>query len=457
MKAVFKFPILFLTPIMVFSCTVENGTDSKDKAILESIELSGYQKTSFYNTDEFDYTGLIVTAKYSNSVSKEVTDYTVSDPDMSILGKQDVVVTYQDKTASYEITVSEFPELVSIELIGQYQTMFEQGEEFNTVGLAIIANYEDGLSRVVDYTSITEPDMNQLGEQEIVVTYQTVSTSYTITIVEPDPEEEEEFEGYMYLAMYRLDIALNDNTRHHLLPGIRDKDGNEVDVSELPLSNPNIITVSRSGGINSKKASTGTCVVTCIYTENESISAKCTVNVVEQLPVKEKGYKLLEDYSSLKQGDILVFAAPEYGLTASLDTLHSKLNVVESTFSSDKSAITSLGVGTAEFYLGIEEKDDEEYMTLEAQTGEYLVSTHQGKVKLDSSTKTNRFWDIHSNVDPETGEGNISDGAVIENYVTSLGYFMYNVSLTYFTTYVENSLRPGVMELPFLYRLEELD
>ena len=146
-------------------------------------------------------------------------------------------------------------------------------------------------------------------------------------------------------------------------------------------------------------------------------------------------------------------AAPNYGLTASLDTLHSKLHPVESTFSSDLKTITSLGDGTIEFVLGIEEKG----MTLESQTGEYLKCTHEGKVSLDSSTKTNRYWDIHSNIDPETGEGSLADGAVIENNVESLGYIMFNVVLNYFTTYVDNSLRPGIMELPFLYRLEELD
>ena len=96
-------------------------------------------------------------------------------------------------------------------------------------------------------------------------------------------------------------------------------------------------------------------------------------------------------------------------------------------------------------------------MTLEAQTNEYLKCTHEGKVTLDNSTHTNRFWDIHSNINPETGEGSLSDGAVIENNVESLGYFMFNVQANYFTTYVDNSLRPGIMELPFLYRLEYVD
>ena len=282
------------------------------------------------------------------------------------------------------------------------------------------------------------------------------------TKTKPHTPDVDTYEGYMFFEFYNKDIQLIDNDRYYLNPGVIDKNGHKIEyeVGEFPftfsLSNNSIVEINEHGGIKSKKVSTGTCVVTCTYTENKNIKAKCTVNIVDT--VKEKGWVRVDDYDSLKDKDILVIAAPEYNLTASLDTLHSKLNPVTSTFSSDKKRITSLGEGTAEFYLGFEEdKYGHQVMTLEAQNDEYLVCTHQGKVKLDASTKTNRFWDIHSNVDPETGQGSISDGAVIENNVDSLGYLMFNVPLSYFTTYVENTLRPGVMELPFIYRLQEIN
>ena len=270
-----------------------------------------------------------------------------------------------------------------------------------------------------------------------------------------EPLEQETYEGYMYFDFYRLDIQSSDKTKHYLNPGVKDKDGKDIDVGDFPftfsVSDPSLVEVSRAGGISAKGVAVGTCVVTCTYTVNPSIQASCTVNVVETLPTKEKSWVRVDDYDSLASGDILVMAAPEYGLTASLDTLHSKLNPVESTFSSDYRTITSLGSGTIEFYLGIEDKG----MTLESQTNEYLVCTHQGKVKLDASSKMNKYWDIHSNVNLEEGTGSIEDGAVIENDVESLGYFMFNVTERYFSTYVDNSISQ-YMKLPFLYRLEEI-
>lgn len=272
---------------------------------------------------------------------------------------------------------------------------------------------------------------------------------------EPPSEDPEEYAGYMYFDFYRIDILKSDKSNHYLNPGIKDKDNQNIDVSDFPFRftfDSSLVDVSKYGGISSKGNSIGSTVITCIYTVNPDIKASCTVNIVDSLPTKEKAWVRVDDYDSLSDGDVLVLASPEHGVTASLDTLHSKLNPVESTFSSDKKTITSLGEGSIEFVLGLEDKG----MTLEAQTREYLVCTHQGKVKLDASSKTNKYWDIHSNIDPEDGTGSIDDGAVIENTVESLGYIMFNITLGYFSTYVDNSISK-YMVLPFLYRLQELN
>lgn len=287
-------------------------------------------------------------------------------------------------------------------------------------------------------------------------TFMMVSCGENTTSPSESPSEDsEEYAGYMYFDFYRIDILKNDKSKHYLNPGIKDKDNQNIDVSDFPFTftfDSSLVDVSKYGGISSKGSNIGSTVITCIYTVNPNIKASCTVNIVDSLPTKEKAWVRVDDYDSLSDGDVLVLASPEHGVTASLDTLHSKLNPVESCFSSDKKTITSLGEGSIEFVLGLEDKG----MTLEAQTGEYLVCTHQGKVKLDASSKTNKYWDIHSNIDPEDGTGSIDDGAVIENNIESLGYIMFNIALGYFSTYVDNSISK-YMVLPFLYRLQELN
>ena len=69
---------------------------------------------SFAVGDAFNYTGLIVTANYSDCESKTVTPTSVSSPDMSTTGNKTVTVSYTEsgttKTATYTITVEAAPE-----------------------------------------------------------------------------------------------------------------------------------------------------------------------------------------------------------------------------------------------------------------------------------------------------------------------------------------------------------
>lgn len=271
--------------------------------------------------------------------------------------------------------------------------------------------------------------------------------------IPPVEPPKEEYEGYMYFDFYRIDIEKSDKRKHYLNPGIKDKNNEVIDVSDFPFTftfDSSLVDVSKYGGISSK-GNIGNTVITCTYTNNSAIKCSCTVNIVESLPTKKEAWVRVDDYDSLSDGDVLVIASPEHGAIASLNTLHSKLNPVNATFSSDNKRILSMDEGVAEFYLGIEEKG----MTLEAQTGDYLICTHQGKVKLDSGKSTNKYWNTHSNIDIEEGTGSLADGAVIENDVESLGYMMYSVSQDYFSTYVDNSISQ-YMGLPFIYRLEEV-
>lgn len=69
---------------------------------------------SFAVGDAFNYTGLIVTANYSDCENKTVTPTSVSSPDMSTTGNKTVTVSYTEsditKTATYTITVETAPE-----------------------------------------------------------------------------------------------------------------------------------------------------------------------------------------------------------------------------------------------------------------------------------------------------------------------------------------------------------
>ena len=71
-----------------------------------TLDTSSVQK-SFNVNDTFNYSGLVVTAHYSDSSTQTITTgYTVSSPDMSTAGSKTITVTYSGKTATYTITVT---------------------------------------------------------------------------------------------------------------------------------------------------------------------------------------------------------------------------------------------------------------------------------------------------------------------------------------------------------------
>lgn len=77
---------------------------------LSSITLSGTHQTSFTVGDTFSYSGLIVTAHYSDESTGTVTPTSVTTPDLSTTGSKQVTVSYIEggitKTATYNVTVN---------------------------------------------------------------------------------------------------------------------------------------------------------------------------------------------------------------------------------------------------------------------------------------------------------------------------------------------------------------
>jgi len=79
--------------------------------VLDHITLSGTYPTEFFVGDAFDYTGLVVTAHYTNGMSATVNPTSVSTPDMSAEDVVTVTVSYTEneitKTATYDIIITE--------------------------------------------------------------------------------------------------------------------------------------------------------------------------------------------------------------------------------------------------------------------------------------------------------------------------------------------------------------
>ena len=187
-----KFTLQGKTVIRYYNVTV------KDPDIV-SVELSGDYQTTFEVGDDFNYDGLEVIALLENGGTIQSTDLLVDDSyvNMNQEGTYPVEVWCDVRgelyILTYEVTVVDnSPTLVSISLSGNYQRVFEVGQNFSYSGLMVRANYSDGSSHLVfgDYTvNASGVDTSVAGSYYVYVNYSennvNVVARYTVYVVEP--------------------------------------------------------------------------------------------------------------------------------------------------------------------------------------------------------------------------------------------------------------------------------
>lgn len=128
-------------------------------ASLSSLTLdTSNVQTTFAVGETFNYTGLVVTAHYSDLSSKTVTPTSVSSPNMSTAGRKTVTVSYTEeetsKSANYTITVNSNPSIDwTAPTINVYSGSTLSGSDVN----AWAVTYNDGAGHqtVLTYSHLT--------------------------------------------------------------------------------------------------------------------------------------------------------------------------------------------------------------------------------------------------------------------------------------------------------------
>lgn len=64
-------------------------------------------KLTYEKGEALDMTGAVVTAYYSDSSSKSITSYTVSGYDANVVGEQTITVSFDKKTTTFTVTVTD--------------------------------------------------------------------------------------------------------------------------------------------------------------------------------------------------------------------------------------------------------------------------------------------------------------------------------------------------------------
>ncbi len=218
---------------------------------LEEITITALPNVTAYNVgDTFDKTGLTIKAKYNNGSYQTITTgYTVSSPDMSTTGTKEIVVSYQGKTATFEITVTEVEKVLqSIEITAQpTKRAYVLNETFNPAGLVVVARYNVGAQKTLTSTeySVSAPDMTTTGTKTITVTYLEGGTTKTATFEITVSEELLE-----YVALDSIEA----NGTQYLDTGYKTKENTRVVVR---MEKPDDAVVNSAGRWLFSSASSG--------------------------------------------------------------------------------------------------------------------------------------------------------------------------------------------------------
>jgi len=149
--------------------------------MLESIAVTALpNKLSYFISEGLDFTGMVVTAYYSDSTSKEVTDYNTNPPEGTkpfSVAEETVIISYTEgditKSASFTVEVKPVY-LQKIDVALPNKTVYTIGETLDLTGMVVVAYRSDGSSNIVTgYTTSPEngAPLDAVGEQTVTVNY----------------------------------------------------------------------------------------------------------------------------------------------------------------------------------------------------------------------------------------------------------------------------------------------
>ncbi len=145
-------------------------------------------KLEYFVNESLDLTGLKVIAHYDDGNYLEVSDYEYNPKSLTAVGTQTITITYNGKKSTFEVNVKAI-ELTSISIKDKPKAInYYKGEKFDSSGLSIYLNYNNGKVDTVSsgfITSIADGTvLDNVGVEEIMVSYNGFKTSFDINVLD---------------------------------------------------------------------------------------------------------------------------------------------------------------------------------------------------------------------------------------------------------------------------------
>ena len=178
---------------------------------LNSISVSKMpDKTTYYQGELFDSTGLEISGTTNTGETVSVTDYELSGFDSSSAGTKTITVTVSGKTTTFEITVSEASITAISVTTMPTKVNYHIGKEFDSTGIVVTATASDGIA--IDVTkdcTYSGFDSNSPKQCEITVHYGSFTCAFEVTIMQPERINRMSYSGTEYFVGETTDVHVS--------------------------------------------------------------------------------------------------------------------------------------------------------------------------------------------------------------------------------------------------------
>lgn len=169
--------------------------------VIASITVSKMpDKTTYYQKELFDKTGLEISGTTSTGETVSVTDYELSGFDSSSAGTKNITVTSGNASATFDVTILA-DSLTGISITAMpSKTEYHINGEFEPSGISVSASASDGNTVALNSDQLTYSgfDSSSPGNKTITASYNGMTSSFDITIMTPVSIQAQGYSGTAY-------------------------------------------------------------------------------------------------------------------------------------------------------------------------------------------------------------------------------------------------------------------
>lgn len=158
---------------------------------LKNIEIvTPPTKTSYFEGENFDKTGMVVKANYNSrensSVILDSSSYSITNGTNLKAGQTSVTIIYEDKSIEQTISVQK-NSVVELKIkTPPTKTEYKEGQNFDKTGMIIEATFKDGTTREISDYTIENGNNLKANQTQITISYEEKKIEQPITVT-PNP------------------------------------------------------------------------------------------------------------------------------------------------------------------------------------------------------------------------------------------------------------------------------